>query len=273
MFVVDRGQKVVRRRVRLNAFKNAHNGAVWVLNNPKNKDLQSFVRLLEIPAERLIGIEALPDVYVAKRGGGAGSGVKPTGVYNETRHRYDANDVPDTVELWLPLSKGNSVHEIYKFGSRDPRAGFGNELNMLNKLGVSKKLYLLTPKAQKAYSVDDATRLDVMLIELVKKNVDNIGDAMYNTLLRSELTYTRRKALLLENLDLTRETDGLTFQTGSSYMVRNFLTLSDNPGKMVEIEKAVAETISTLTAKYPLCFDGHDEQHLIDYINYRKAQS
>lgn len=259
-FIVDRGEKVVRRKMRLNQYR----GSAYVVHNPTNRDLK---RLMDVFGGRIVSIGNLPDV-TPNRSSGLGGGVKPTGVYNLDKIRYTAGDVPK-FDYWLPLTAGNSINEHFAlFGNLRPENAWNHMRPLAQALGVTGTTVFLTPKARKDNEVDDSTRLDLVLQKKLKENVDTIHDLVYNQVMKSS-AINNQVSFLFDELDIYRPTtDRLRAFAGtmSTYLLTRF-------GYGATIESATEEAnakVVKLRGTYPILFGEWDETSMRNYINTQR---
>lgn len=275
LFIVDRGQPIVRRRIRLNDFKTVHGQSrVWVIDNPTNKQLSSFMRLLEIPSSHILSISAIPDPGPpARNATGAGTGIKPTGVYDKNRNRLV--EAPETIDMWLPIRKGNSTSEQYLWGYHSPADGIGPFSTLAKTLGLDGTVHLLTPAAEKRYGATISTRFDYVLADAVAEKSQEILDGVYDAMLKLRCSPLAERHNLLNATDsfrggLTDVGDVLVNPYGGNYAYRKFLTDKLGHDTIESTKKEAEDRIEILSETFPLLFDRSDDAAMTEYINSRK---
>lgn len=274
-YIVDRGQHLIRRRLRLNDIKNTLGQSnVVIIDNPTNKQLSRFIRLLDIPSSNIRSIVAIPDVEVAPRSpSGSSDRPKATGVYSASRLRV--HEPPQSVDSWLPLSRGNSTMESYAFGYHAPADGLHSYLEVAESFGMDSQVFLLTPAAQKRYNVDSSTRFDMVLDKLLVDNEQSILDGVYNITLKSSCSKLGNQYNILGETDSLRDGNetvaSLLLGNRGSWNVRRWLTGRIADVK-IEAAKEAAEFRNSVLAKtFPLLFDLGDDEAMTEYINSRKG--
>lgn len=268
-FVIDRGQKIIRRKTRLNDYKSLRNHNVWVIHHPTNKQLERLVRLMELDRSRIVSLDALPDNFTPKP---REHREKPTGVYNAYRVKVKPEDIPDEIDLWLPIDRGNSVSMLFHgFGHNDPRR-LGAIYQLAEIAGMSETPYLLTAAARKAYKVDDTTRYDLIVWELIQTLADKAADVRFNQVVKNGVPYDARRAGIYEVLpNLLRTTDARIQnleQTGG-YLWKNLLTKGEFRSKIEVAEKEAKDKLAELSQAFPLLFTS-DITAVRDYMESRK---
>lgn len=259
-FIVDRGEKMLRRTLRLNQYR----GNAYVVIDPSNRDLK---RLMDVFGGRIISIVNLPDVAPKSRTVGDGNGVKPTGVYNLDKMRYTAGSVPK-FDYWLPLTAGNSISERYALaGSVRPENAKNALMDVAKAVGATGTVVMLTPKARKDYEVDDSTRWDLVIQKKLKESVDTIADVVYNRTMRQAAT-SKQVEFLFSEIGVYRPVtpEMRAFEAFSNYLLTRY-GFSDT----LETSTSKAEAkLAELRQTYPVLFGEWDEASMRTYINTQR---
>lgn len=273
-FVIDRGQHMVRRKLRLYTY-NSHNH-VRVLIDPTAKQLERLVRVLQIPRENIVSIVNLPDVRVARAAGEPGERTVNTGVYDHHRNKVEEVDLPEAFDLWLPIERGNSKSiEVPGFGTFDPRHGLSWIYSFGAMCGLPEKPYMLTPKAQKQYEINDFSRYDLVLRDAIEEMLPLFLRIHHDYTLKNNIQKRAVECGIFEFAPGMLETDApegfpldqfikaVYGQWRSPYLL--WLKSEYDVG-YAEAESRAQDKVAELKAMYPLVFDNYDKLAIRTYM-------
>lgn len=274
-FVIDRGEKVPRRRIRLNAIR-VDGTFVRVVYNPTNSELSRLIDVTGVDKSRVVSIANLYDPGATSNN----ERQKATGVYDEYGRKL-VDNLPDDIDWWLPLERaGAATFHAEGWGTRSFRRrsrgdggetyGAGHLIRTAGAMGIQvNDLYFLSKKGQASYGVDESNRLDLAMVAEAKKAAALFNKQAYARALRDALPFDLRSIAK----DGVFADDGVDL-SGLSVTVPdiniNYLTSVAPSAMLTDSQRQeISAIVGRLTEKYPLLFNRTVEA-INAYIDERK---
>jgi len=194
LFIVDRGQKMLRKKIRLREYmkdswygQNVKRGkeSFILLENPTNDQLKTLMRFLELRPDQIVSIAALPDVAPPVRVGASSTG-KKSGIYSaEAGGLYRVESDEDVADefYWMPIDKATGSMVNY-----DSQLGYGYDVDNFYSatqhlaawLELPKRpVYFFTSNAMKRIKPEAEDKYDVAMLALITDDVQNHVRKMY----------------------------------------------------------------------------------------------
>lgn len=275
IIVVDRGQKIPRRALRLaQFFRNANGNGLKMIEPPK-KDIERVMRRLGLRADQFVSIVNIEDVPRPPSYSGPST---RAGIYRLTDTRaLKHNELPSDKFYWLPISTGTVSGVTELFGeSQEVRHVRGHLETAMQILEIpTLPIYGLLPqairRATKAGDIDESNRLDKM----IQEKLDLIKDDHYLShywyhVKKGGMGYQERPHGHMSGIDfiITPAQQELIkkYHTGShSYIVDNHCLYN----RRDELKKAVDEKIEELYTAFPMLFTLVADDQIQEYIKQR----
>lgn len=282
MFVIDRGQQMLRKRMRIKQYMA--DGRCFLLENPSNKDLERLVRRLGLNKNQIISVTSIPDVEhaprrksVSVRMGSDGSSTSLTGVYfGYSSWGERTLERPKMIEepfYWIPIEKGNPfTHIVFEENEMTLRAAQAHDfaLNVIRVYELEERpVYLLTPQARKRLKVTDENNF----IEIFRNSTSTVLDKMkvYGKYYAVYSDLSDRTFRMLERHGLLDKDEFNFFQiVYSSHPLIGYLLKNCDGNLYDEGLNEGRALIEQMQETYPLLFPQPSDEAIADYINYRK---
>jgi hypothetical protein len=184
--VVDRGQKIPRRKLRLKNFDKHKN--LYILENPTNKQLSRLIRWFGLEPHQVLSITSIPDVEVAQKiskAQGATStpktGITVCNLDNATSFKPDKDyEVPEKF-YWLPIEAADSVikFRVNTISLKIPKNEFSHSTRRMSDMfGITETpVLLLTKQARNRLDLSDDSRYDLVLSKKIQEASGEVREA------------------------------------------------------------------------------------------------
>lgn len=270
--LVDRGQKTIRRNMRIAAWRRAGGSSVtFTMVDPTSKDLERVMRRLGLHRNQIYSVLSLPDVPRAPV-----AATKRTGLYQlvsvgAPKKLYELPQDVGNKFYWYPVETVVESAMVHLLGQYQDVAHLGQYVkSLINLLEVEKReVLILTPMAvkrgQKSGELTDDSRLDVVM----KKRLDIIKSGYY--------TGKFWRAVVAGGQSSHGGPRGLThvMKPYEAACYEKYLK-TDHPmlwdyciPNREAFDLAVKKKTEELYDEYPLLFSNPTDQHIQDYINLR----
>ena len=306
-FVIDDGTRVVRSHLRLSNLAALSTANVYLLEDIGGKALTRFMRLTGVKRSHLVRLADLTDPGPTVRSerrvnqlkgslavnlsfepacdertgkplfkDGMTYPASPLHIYPGRSSILVATQVPDKKFVWLPIDSQRKVIKLPDFGldiSWRANKDFLPLAALFHYLSPEDRgIYFLGKTARTQLAVEESTRFDVLLQQLVLKNkqmfVDVIstplvGSFPYGTLIRSHYNMIFKGDLIQKGynphlVELVRD-----------LQLRNFTALTD---VFQEAEAKRLERVQEMKDKYPLLAGKIEARHIEEYMAFADSK-
>jgi hypothetical protein len=166
IFVIDSGEKVLRKRKRYAEFDKAASHPTYWVDNPTASELMRLMRLLDVSVDQFINVSELPDVEVATDSSTGKPRTSAGGLYvihpNRTTSRKTALTDDDKF-YWLPVEKARPTERVsfsaigvtLRFQDVWGKSGGGwieYYMKQLTEWGIERDIIIMTPRLVEKYS-------------------------------------------------------------------------------------------------------------------------
>lgn len=280
--VVDRGQVLPRRKLRINKFDKQSHGSVWVTENPTGQQLARLVRRLGLRKDQVVSITEVPD-YVAPSktnygggsGGGSIAGEKKSGIYkcswmsNGELTKIPNDDmIPEDNFYWLPIDKPTAIISSFCYAMTTSPVNVWKWTPYLEFAGIPlHPLFLLTKNAVKRLKLPEPKRIDgVIQATATEERIQEVASWYQANELCGGIGHALAKMFSPEEYALAQN----VAKVPSGNSLYNQL-IGYPAGELITAHRAsnnVLEMVTQYQKKYPLLFSIQTQEAVEDYINY-----
>lgn len=278
VFVIDSGEKVLRKRKRYAEYDKGYQGKTYWVDNPTASELMRLMRLLDVSVNQFIDVSELPDVYVPATGS-TGTRSASAGMYviDPDGKTYRQTTLDEGEEYyWLPVLQAKSTttmylpaiavtvrfQDVWRKDSRSPN-GITHYLRQLHEWGIERKVIIMTPRSVARHEPSDADRLDQVLRRNIIERSAEIVD-MLSIPSHDDFGYSGGSRALSSIIS-----SGHSSSISTRNALKSFLARVNNCEELIEgydeASKAKSQMIKNYEDRYPMLFT-YGEDKVMEYM-------